>query len=104
MATGRRRAVWSSVALADLDEIWTYYEGVAGRNTAEKIIREIGEAISVIEDHPFAGRSRNELRSGLRSLSVRPHVIFYRVIDDMPEIVRVLDGRRDIDEMFADRD
>jgi plasmid stabilization system protein ParE len=29
-------------------------------------------------------------------------VIFYRVNENVAEIVRVLDGRRDIDEIFAD--
>jgi plasmid stabilization system protein ParE len=32
-----------------------------------------------------------------------PHVVFYRVVDDIPEIVRVLDGRQDIDEKFVTR-
>ena len=101
--TGRRgTAIWSPEALLDLDQIWDYYERVAGRNTAEKIVRKIGEVIATIEDHPFAGRPRNELRWGLRSLAATPHVIFYRVTDDIPEIIRILDSRRDIDEIFAD--
>jgi plasmid stabilization system protein ParE len=32
---------------------------------------------------------------------VNPHVVFYRVTNDGAEIVRVLDGRRDLDEIFA---
>jgi len=96
-------AIWSPEALLDLDQIWDYYERVAGRYTAEKIIRTIGEIIATIEDHPFAGRSRNELRSGLRSLATNPHVVFYRVAADVPQIVRILDGRRDIEEIFADQ-
>jgi hypothetical protein len=28
-------------------------------------------------------------------------VVFYRVNNDVAEIVRVLDGRRDLDEIFA---
>jgi toxin ParE1/3/4 len=58
----------------------------------------------VIADHPLAGRSRDELRSGIRSVAVRPHIIFYRLVGGVPEIVRVLDGRRDLDEIFADTD
>jgi plasmid stabilization system protein ParE len=46
----------------------------------------------------FAGRSRNELRPGFRSLATSTHVVFYRVVDDVPEIVRVLYGRQDIEE------
>jgi toxin ParE1/3/4 len=94
-------AIWSPEAVRDLDEIWNYYHLVAGGNTAEKIVRRIGEFVAMIEDHPFAGRSRNELRQGLRSLAAAPHVIFYRIKDDIPEIIRILDSRRDIDEIFA---
>jgi plasmid stabilization system protein ParE len=43
-----------------------------------------------------------KVRSGLRSLAATPQIIFYRLKDDRPEIVRVLDGRRDIEEIFSD--
>ena len=103
MAVTRRAALWSPEALDDRERIWDYYVQVAGRNTAEKIFREIGTVITLIEDHPFAGRARDEVRPGLRSFAVAPHVIFYRAVDDAPQIVRVLDGRQDIDEQFAVR-
>ena len=102
MAEGRGAAIWSPEALSDLDEIWSYYEQVAGRNTALKIIRQIGDVIAILEDHPFAGRTRDELRAGIRSLAATPHVVFYRVANDVPEIIRILDSRRDIDEIFSD--
>jgi toxin ParE1/3/4 len=92
--------LWSPEALDDRERIWDYYVGIAGRHTAEKI----GEAIALIEDHPFAGRARNEVRAGLRSFAATPHVVFYRVVNDTPEIVRVLDGRQDIEEKFAVQD
>ena len=95
-------AVWSPEALSDLDQIWDYYEHVAERNTAEKIVRQIGNVIATIEDHPFAGRARDELRLGLRSLAATPHVVFYRVMNNVPEIIRILDSRRDIDDIFSD--
>jgi toxin ParE1/3/4 len=101
MAESRRAALWSPEALEDLEKIWDYYVRVAGRHTAEKILREIAEVITLLEDRPFAGRSRSEVRLGLRSFAAIPHVIFYRVVNDTPEIVRVLDGRRDIEEKFA---
>jgi toxin ParE1/3/4 len=104
MPEARRAALWSPEALDDRERIWAYYVGVAGRHTAEKILREIAEVITLIEEHPFAGRARNELRPGLRSFAATPHVVFYRVVDDAPQIVRVLDGRQDIEEKFAVRD
>lgn len=104
MAEARRSALWSPEALDDRERIWDYYVQVAGRHTAEKILREIAEVIALIEDHPFSGRSRNEVRPGLRSFAATPHVVFYRVANHTPEIVRVLDGRQDIEERFAARE
>lgn len=101
MAEARRAALWSPEALDDRDRIWDYYVRFAGRHTAEKILREIAEVIALLEEHPFAGRARNELRPGLRSFASTPHVVFYRVVNDTPQIVRVLDGRQDIEEKFA---
>jgi toxin ParE1/3/4 len=101
MAGGRRPVIWSPDARADLSEIWDYYVGVAGRHTADGIVRGITEACTLLEEHPFAGRARNEVRPSLRSMAASPHVVFYRVHDDVAEIVRVLDGRRDLDEVFA---
>jgi toxin ParE1/3/4 len=104
MAEARRAALWSPEALDDRERIWDYYARVAGRHTAEKVLREIAEIISLIEDHPFAGRARNEVRPGLRSFAAAPHVVCYRVVNDTPEIVRVLDGRQDIEDKFAAQD
>src|SRR5689334_4972121 len=101
MAEARRAALWSPEALDDRERIWDYYVSVAGSHTAEKVVREIAEVIALIEDHPFAGRARNEVRPGLRSFAAAPHVVLYRVVSDDPQIVRLLDGRQDIEERFA---
>jgi toxin ParE1/3/4 len=70
----------------------------------DKIGREIGKAVSFLEDYPLGGRSRDEVRPGLRSLVASPHVVFYRVVDGAAEIVRVLDGRQDIEAILAKTD
>lgn len=101
MAGRRRPVLWSPDAQADLTAIWDYYAHDAGRHTAEKLVREIGAACRVLEDYPLAGRARDEVRPGLRSVAARPHVIFYRIREDRAEIVRVLDGRQDIDSLFT---
>ena len=41
------------------------------------------------------------MRPGFRSFAANPHVVFYRVVDGIPQIIRILDGRRDIDEIFS---
>jgi toxin ParE1/3/4 len=94
--------LWSAVARADLSDIWDYYSQAASQEIADRIVRNIAHACVLLEDHPFAGRSRDEIRPGIRSIAVNPHVVFYRVTNDRAEVVRVLDGRRDIDEVFAE--
>jgi toxin ParE1/3/4 len=69
---------------------------------ADRILRQIAKAVAVMDDFLLAGRARDEIRVGLRSLAAVPQIVFYRLKDDRPEIVRVLDGRQDIEEIFAD--
>ncbi|MBS0532615.1 MAG: type II toxin-antitoxin system RelE/ParE family toxin [Proteobacteria bacterium] len=94
MPSARRNALWSPEALDDRERIWTYYVAIAGNQTAENILRELGRVIALIEEHPFAGRARDEIRPGLRSFATGPHVLFYRVVDNTPQIMRVLDGSK----------
>ena len=104
MVENRPPILWSPEALDDIDHLWDYYARVAGHATADKIMREIAKVVAAIGDFPFAGRARDEIRAGLRSLTVTPQIVFYRLKDDRPEIVRVLDGRQDIEDIFSDDD
>jgi toxin ParE1/3/4 len=72
------------------------------RNPADNVLREVARIIATIDDFPLAGRSGDEIRAGLRSLAASPQIVFYRLKDDRPEIVRVLDGRQDIEEIFSE--
>jgi|SRR4051812_48514618 toxin ParE1/3/4 len=101
MAARRCVALWSPEALCDLDDMWNHYARVAGPPTADKLLRDIGSVVTTLEEHPYAGRGRDEIRSGLHSFATSVHVVFYRIVDDRPEIVRVLDGRRDLEEIFS---
>ena len=101
MVEHKRPVIWSPEALDDIDQLWDYYAEAAGGGTADRILRQIGQAVAVIEDFPLAGRARDEIRSGLRSLAVAPQIVFYRLKDDRAEIVRVLDGRRDVEAIFS---
>src|SRR5437764_10034489 len=72
MAEGRRPVIWSPNAGSDLADIWTYYLTMAGPHTADRILRGIGEVCRLLEDHPLAGRARNEVRPALRSIAAPP--------------------------------
>jgi toxin ParE1/3/4 len=102
MAAHKRPVIWSPEAQTDLAEIWSYYREAASPQLADSRVRAIGEACLLLEEHPLAGRAREEIRPGLRSVLVSPHVVFYRVTNEIAQIVRILDGRRDIEEIFAE--
>jgi plasmid stabilization system protein ParE len=70
--------------------------------TAGKVLRELAAIVATIDDLPLAGRSRDEIRAGLRSLAASPQVVFYRLKDNRPEIVRALDGSQDIQEIYSE--
>lgn len=53
-------------------------------------------AMRVLIDFPEAGRRRDDLASGVRSLSVEGYLLFYRLTEDGVVLDRILHGRRDI--------
>jgi len=102
MAKRKRKILWSLDARNDVSDIWDFYHSVAGQHTADLIVHDIDHACELIGQHPFAGKARDEVGAGFRSIVARPHVIFYRVNAETPEIIRVLDVRRDTEEIFRD--
>lgn len=94
--------VWSPQTEADLIEIWLYGAREHSPSDADQHLRDIYVSCTRLGDWPYSGRARSEIIPGLRSLSVPPHVVFYRVTGSTVEIVRVLHGRRDIEVIFAD--
>ena len=95
-----RRLVWSKDARDDLADIFAYLDTHATRPIADHRLRDIETAAQRLTEWPLMGRPRRELGPGLRSWSVPPHIIFYCVTDAAVEIVRVVDGRRDLDAIF----
>jgi toxin ParE1/3/4 len=42
------------------------------------------------------GQRRDEIRPGLRSFPLPPHIIFFRFAGNTVEVLRVIHGRRDL--------
>ncbi|MEG3910711.1 type II toxin-antitoxin system RelE/ParE family toxin [Microcoleus sp. w2-18bC1] len=58
------------------------------------------DRFSMLAQFPNMGRGRNELLTGLRSFPVKPYIIFYIILPERVEIVRVLHQSRDIEGQF----
>lgn len=89
-------------ARADLREIWL---GIAEDNmrAADGVLDRIDGAIRMLAEQPEAGRSREELRAGLRYFPVGSYLVFYSIGKGMIDVRRIMHGARDIDaEDFDD--
>ena len=83
----------------DLIGIWSY---ISDDNSyaADRLLDEIDEICDTLADAPHAGRLREDLAPGLRSLPVGNYVILYRPHGDGIIVIRVLHGARDLPGMF----
>lgn len=102
MAGPNRPLIWAPRARLDLIEIWRYYAEVASPEIADKLLREIDQAAGRLGEYPESGRIRDEVVPGLRSVLARPYTVFYRIGNDVIEIVRVLHERRDFGTALAE--
>jgi toxin ParE1/3/4 len=92
-------AFLSPEAAADLDEIWLYITEHSSVETADRFIDRLTDAFLLLAAHPYAGRTRDELREGYRSFPVSSYLVFYRVRGRDVWILRVLHGSRDLDAL-----
>jgi toxin ParE1/3/4 len=86
-------------ARTDLIEIWLYIADDSITN-ADSFIDKLHETLQALGHQPGTGRHREELGSGILSFPFGRYMIFYRVIPKAIEIVRVLHGARDIENIF----
>jgi toxin ParE1/3/4 len=93
------KIVVSQAAANDLLQIYSYLAEY-NEGAAEAILGRIDRKFEELARFPFIGRERTALAPGLRSALVGVHLIFHTVADDRITIVRVMDGRRDIDQEF----
>jgi toxin ParE1/3/4 len=52
----------------------------------------------------YGSRPRPELRSDIRSFPFKGYVIFFRYHAGRFEVVNILDGHRDVEGFFGDKD
>jgi toxin ParE1/3/4 len=86
-------------ASGDLTEIWSYIADDSAGN-ADAFIDKLYETMQLLSRQPGSGRHREELASGIQSFPFGRYIIFYRAVTGGVEIVRVLHGARDIENIF----
>lgn len=87
------RLVTTAKAEADLRDIFRQVAADNGLSAATSVLRKLEKALPNLAAFPHLGRAT---RSGARLHSVKPWIIVYRPITGGVEVLRVLDGRRDL--------
>lgn len=88
------------VSIRARGEITTAVAYRAERNSvaARQLLDYFTRRFEELSQFPLIGRCRSDLRAGLRALLIENCIAFYTVEDECITIVRVLDGRMDIEQ------
>ena len=97
-----RPFVISKKAISDLEEIWLYTLETWSLEQADRYYNLIVDEINYICKSKNAGKSMEHVRKGYRASKVKSHIIFYRVINDTIEVIRILHEQMDIENRLND--
>jgi len=98
--------VWTPQAREDLIELYTYI-GLDRPSAAERIFNGLRAKVEMIATYPRLGVRRADIRPSTRMLVDGPYLILYETHPDSDEgaideveIVRIVDGRRNLKSLF----
>ena len=94
-----RELVKTSRAETDLAQIWAQLL-LHGEAFADRVIDLIDRRCEVIRQLPYGGEACPQFGHDMRWFPAGNYVIFYRPLEDRVQVVRVLDGRRDLNRAF----
>lgn len=100
-----KRASFHPLAKQDLLQIVRYLVREAGQHRAEMVLEQILTAIRRLTVMPGMGHFREDLTPRpLRLWSVHSYLIVYRADTEPIRVVRVLDGRQDMEGLLDERE
>jgi toxin ParE1/3/4 len=95
------RYVINILASQDLNEIADYF-AANSLEAGERFFRVFSQKCQQLVTFPNSGKSYASIRPNLRGISMEGYVIFYRILDDGIEILRVVSGRRNFPSLFKE--
>lgn len=87
------------LASRDLNAIAEYFSQ-SNLEAGERFFQEFNRKCQQLVSFPRSGKSYAGIHADLRGLPLEGYVIFYRVLDDGIEILRVVSGRRNLPSLF----
>ena len=83
----------------DLDSIWRFIDA-GSLPTADKVIDSVVRHFALLARQPHAGRMREDIAPGVRSLPSGNYLVYYRESRSYIVISRILHAKRDQNEAW----
>jgi toxin ParE1/3/4 len=100
MSVPNKPVILSPAAQVDIGDILLYTQrqwGADQRNRYEEIL---DRGIAALADYPEASVQLPLLCPGCRARAVERHMLYYRILDDVIEVMRILHARSDPSRHF----
>jgi plasmid stabilization system protein ParE len=100
----KARYVLAPEAALDLVQIWRYIKKNASLQMADRVESVIREKCVYLAGTPGGGHWRKDLTDeSVKFFSIYSYLIVYRPETTPLQIVAILHGRRDVEQLFKDR-
>lgn len=87
-------------ALQDLDEIWLYSVQQWSVAQADKYIHALFERFAWLAENPSCGKRRDDIKVGYYCFVEGKHLIFYKILGSVIEIIGLPHQRMDVVNYF----
>ena len=99
-----RRYVLAPEAALDLVQIWRYIKKNVSLQMADRVESVIRDKIVYLAERPGRGHWRKDLTNEpLKFFPIYSYLIVYRPETSPLQVVAILHGRRDVEELLKDR-
>jgi toxin ParE1/3/4 len=96
-----KRYIINVLASQDLNQIADYF-AENNLEAGEQFFLAFNRKCQQLIAFPNSGKSYTTIRPELRGLSLEGYIVFYRILDDGIEILRVVNGRRNFSSLFEE--
>ncbi|GFE71762.1 type II toxin-antitoxin system RelE/ParE family toxin [Chroococcus sp. FPU101] len=93
--------VFSELAVQDLNEICDFISQ-SNVKAASQLFDVIRQKCKLVADFPNMGKEYDWITSDLRGFVINGYIVFYYPRQDGIDIVRVINGRRDLKALFKE--
>ncbi|MGM3307465.1 type II toxin-antitoxin system RelE/ParE family toxin [Anabaena sp. WFMT] len=89
----------TATASRDLEAISEYFLEKSV-DAGDRFVQTFNQKCQHLARFPYIGKSYARLRPGLRGLLMMDYIVFYQVLEDNVEILRVVSGYRNLQSVF----